>query len=421
MQLTTIVPNASFLIITEDSPSSYSPAGERTRYMALACSSVSKSVRVLTLNRKQSESECGTGSDSSMLLYSINFGRGMPYPVSAFFDPVKLLIFFAYGLMVCRRTKISHIVASMPPFETGASACLLARLLKKELIIDLMDDWEASVEWNLRRFIPLKLLKLLFRAANRIYSCSNGILAVTLTIARTVRHRNVYVPTILAPMGTDASIFLPQDRISRRESRPKYGLPKDKTIVVYCGSGSNPYYRLDKILSAAKCIENDANSRIFFVFYLYNGVEYYQQLKGQLHIPNSLIDIRGPLPRCELSKVIGACDVGLVPFDDERYLLCARSTKLYEYLSSGLYVISSGPEGGELDSFFSENPECGVFVKPDVKNFADALSEAAKGRRDLFGDDRRVFRHLFIKRNYESQEILTKSLAHIIGFKGLPK
>jgi glycosyltransferase involved in cell wall biosynthesis len=342
----------------------------------------------------------------------------MPYPLSALIDPVKLLVFFAYGLILCRRYKVSHIVATMPPFETGASAFLLAKLLRRKLVTDLMDDWEASLEKNLTRYIPLNLLRPLFKAAISIYSSSVGILAVTSIIEHAVRRRNVFVPTVLAPMGTNSSLFVPRNERPRRELRLKYALPLDRIVVVYCGSGSNPYYRLDKILLAAKSLQNDTKNRVSIVFYLYSGLEHIKRLKEQLNVSDDIVEVRGPLPRCELSQVMGACDVGLVPFDDEEYLLCARSTKLYEYLSSGLYVVSSGPESGELDVFFSEKPECGVFVKPSAQGFCEAFLEISNNRQRLLGDDSRLSRHSFIMENYDTRRILAEIMTRLSGSEG---
>jgi len=409
--------DVSFLIISEDSPASFSPAGERARYLALACSSISRSVAVLTLRGEQSKDECGKWSQSSALLYSVNFSRGMLFPISAFFDPIRFLVFFVYGVVLCRRFKASHIVALMPPIETGASAFFLVKFLRRRLIVDLMDDWEAYLESNLTRYIPLFLLKQLFKIANMIYSSSIGILTVTSTIARAVNRRNVVVPTVLAPMGTSTSVFFPRGEKSRRKIRLRYSLPLNKIVIAYCGSGVAPYYRLDKILLAAKSLPIDAKRRIFLVFYLYSGVDHYKKLKDQLMIPDDIVQIRGPLARCDLSEVIGACDVGLLPFDDLQYLLCARSTKLYEYLSSGLYVVSSGPKGGELDLFFSKNPHCGIFIKPRVEKFSEAFIAVLDNCERLIKEDNRFARFSLIKKGYESKEVLKKNITRLLGFE----
>lgn len=110
----------SVLIMTGYHPWSYSPAGERVRYLASASSSVFRKAIVLT--------SCGTekqpkqGLSSTACLYSINSTKRVPFPISAVFDPVRFLMFSVHGYLLSRHYKPSFVLASMPPFEIGASA-----------------------------------------------------------------------------------------------------------------------------------------------------------------------------------------------------------------------------------------------------------------------------------------------------------
>jgi len=410
--------NSVFLIITEDSPGSYSPAGERVRNMALVFGSTPRKAVVLALGSIEKGKK--HRPDSSALLYSVRLLRATPYPISAFLDTVKLLVLLVHGFILGRRYKPSYIVGVMPPFETGASSWLLSKFLGIRLVIDLMDDWEASVEWNLTHYIPLKLWKLLFNIATYIYSSATCILAVTSIIAETVRRRDVHAPIVLVPEGADTSIFFPRKKAVRDKIRLSHGLPKNRIVVVYSGSITQ-YYRLDLIVKSAESLPDNMKEKFFFLFYLYRGVEHIKNMKKQLRLSDDMVDVRGPLPRRKLSEVLAACDVGLVPFDDKKYLLCARSTKLYEYLSTGLYVISSGPEGGELDSFFSQHPDCGTFVPPRVEDFARIFPQIVENTASLFGDKCRNSRLLFIRENHDRKKIMGKAVAYLSNIKGASK
>jgi len=225
--------------------------------------------------------------------------------------------------------------------------------------------------------------------------------------------RGVNTHMVFAPNGADTSVFLPQGDEIRGQIRLKYALPRDKVVVVYCGSGVNPYYRLDLLLFSVRSLPDEVKEKSFFVFYVYNGIEYLKVLKDKLGISDSVVEIRDPLPRAVLAEVLAACDVGLVPFDDKPYLLCARSSKLYEYLSAGLYVISSGPEGGELDRFFSARPDLGLFTLPRVGDFVHVFSRVVKRMNGLFDEDYRALRHSFIKENYDRKKIMKKTMKAI--------
>jgi len=404
-------PKTGLLIITEDSPESYSPAGERVRHMALAsCSFFGK---VIVLASRGTNRQSGRGVTSKALLYEVSLAVRMPFPISAYFDPLKLLMFVAMGFRLLKRYKPRFVLASMPPLEVGVSAWFLAKLSHVELIIDLRDDWESSVGSQITRYISMELVKPLFMLANKIYSFSIGIFAVTKTIANTIRRRGVNTPIFLVPNGADTSVFLSQSERVRSETRLKYALPQDKIVITYCGSGINPYYRLDRILLSVKALPNEVKKRIFLIFFLYNGVKGLTRLRLRLGVSEDLVEIRGPLHRSNLAEVLAACDMGLVPFDEKPYLLCARSTKLYEYLSTGLYVISSGPRGGELDSFFSNNPYLGLFTRPSVEDFVHVLSQVVKESGRLFGDDYRRLRRSFIMENYDRRKTMMGAIKKI--------
>jgi glycosyltransferase involved in cell wall biosynthesis len=399
------------LIIAEHPPESYSPAGERLRHMALAGRSFFRKTIVLTSGKDEKQDRQNVGT--KVFLYKTGVARSIPYPISALFDPIKLLAFFIHGLVLSAQYKPSCIIASMPPIEAGASAWLLAGFLHRKLIIDLRDDWESSLEVQLTRYIPLRLLKLSFKVANSIYSSSKAILVATPTIADILRRRNVHTPIISVPNGANTAIFFPREAKSRREIRLRHALPTDKIVVIYCGSGGNPYYRLDKVLLGVKSLANGVRNSFFFVFYLYNEIEPYRKMKDQLKISDNLVELRGPKPRAILAEIMASCDVGLVPFDDKPYLQCARSAKIYEYLSAGLYVFSHGPKGGELDCLFSHNPQLGKFGLLHSKNSFNAFFHDIRKRARIFDSDSRFARYKFIQENHDRKAIMEKTMRTI--------
>ncbi len=399
----------SFLIITGDSPESYSPAGERLRYLALAGGSKFDKVMVLALQRAKKENK-QERKESKVSLYTVNFSRALPFPLSVLFDPVKMLMLLVHSLILCRRIKPSHVLASMPPLETGVSAWILAKLKRIKLFIDLRDDWESATSAQLKRYFPKASVKILSIIAKRIYSSALIIFAVTQTIADSVQRRSDNAKVLLVPNGADTNVFAPLNQKIRKKIRQKYELPLDKIIVVYCGSGISPYYRLDLTVSSIKILSKEAAGKIFFVFYVYNGVHSLKKLQHKLGIPDSQLEIRNPLPRNRLAKVLAACDIGLVPFDSKPYLLCARSTKLYEYLSSGLYVICSGPKGGELDVLFSSNSELGMFILPNVENFTKAFGSVSENGEKLLSEGLKSLRYSFIRENYDRKNIMKNTM-----------
>jgi len=336
----------------------------------------------------------------------------VPYPISAYVNPLKLLMFIVYGALVSKIEKTRYIVASMPPVETGLSAWVLSKALGAKLIIDLRDDWEASLESQVTRYIPRQLFAPIFKLAAITYSSALCVLVITKTLENTVRKRVAQMPTILAPNGADTLIFKPQKEELRRSLKSKYGLPPNKIIMMYCGSGINSYYRLDIVLEAIRSLPRSLKDKMFCVFYLYNGQSHYKKLKDILEISDDLVEIRDPLPRSSLSGVMGASDVGLVPFDDKKFLLYATSTKVYEYISSGLYVLGSGPPKGELESFFRRNPKLGLFTNATVRGYARVLASALESTSE-YDDGSRNSRHQYISETYDRHKVMVKTAERV--------
>jgi len=403
----------SLLIITADSPESYSPAGERLRNLALASGSKFNKVMVLALQRSKEKGR-QESRESKVSLYTVNFSRAVPFPFSVLFDPVKMLMLLVHSLVLYNHIKPSHVLASMPPLETGLSAWLLTRFRHAKLVIDLRDDWESAVGTMLEPYFPRTSMKVLSVVANKIYSAAFAIFAVTQTIADTLRRRGVATSILLVPNGADTSIFTSATSKIRVKIRLQRALPLEKLVFVYCGNGISPYYRLDLILSSVKTLPENVVEKLFFVFYVYNGLESLNKLKRQLAIPDGVMEIRNPLPRNQLAQVLAACDVGLVPFDARPYLLCARSTKLYEYLSAGLFVISSGPKNGELDTLFSTSSVLGSFSLPSTENFTRSFTCLLRNAEDMLNNEKREIRNSFIRRNYDRRSILKEAMTTIL-------
>jgi len=404
---------SSLLIVAGSSPESFSPAGERIRHLALAGGSKFSKVLVLALQRSQRERNL-EGNEGKVSLYSVSFSRVVPFPFSVLFDPVKTLMLLIHGLVLYSRIRPSHVLASMPPLETGMSAWIIAKIKHVPLVVDLRDDWESAANVQLKRFFPKGMLTILSTITRRIYSSASIMFAVTQTIAETMQKRNIKTEILLVPNGADTKVFAPKTLRIRRETRRENALPPERIIVVYCGSGVNPYYRLDLALSSFKILSEEFERKIFFVFYVYNGIESLRKLQGKLGISRNQLEIRDPLPRNQLAEVLAACDIGLVPFDAKEYLLCARSTKIYEYLSSGLYVVCSGPEGGELDVLLSSNAKLGTFVLPTNENFVETFKFASENEF-LLGEDMRALRHSFIRENYDRQYVMRKAMDALFG------
>jgi glycosyltransferase involved in cell wall biosynthesis len=234
---------------------------------------------------------------------------------------------------------------------------------------------------------------------------------VTYTLEKRIRQRGIRASVIRAPNGADTELFFPRAEAERVKIRAQFGFPSDKIVIAYSGSGGNPYYRIDLVVASINALQDTEKDGVFFVLYLYDQIEAFERLKSRLKMPDGLIQIRRPVPRSQLAKALSACDIGIVPFDDKPYLKYATSTKLFEYISAGLYVIGTGPEHGELELILSSCPACGLFARPQINEVVLSTTEIIQKGPGLFDDNSRNLRHSFIRENYD----LEKTMKRVMG------
>jgi len=108
------------LFISRYGPEAHGPAWERIRHMASACSKVFGKTLLLTLQSRRSIVNEQKGS--RVFLYEAKLPRESPFPINAWFDPIKFLTLMIHALIFSRRFKPRLIFASMPPSEVGVSA-----------------------------------------------------------------------------------------------------------------------------------------------------------------------------------------------------------------------------------------------------------------------------------------------------------
>jgi glycosyltransferase involved in cell wall biosynthesis len=84
------------------------------------------------------------------------------------------------------------------------------------------------------------------------------------------------------------------------------------------------------------------------------------------------VHFTGPFPYDELPSLLGACDVGLVPFVRSELTHGVSPLKLFEYLASGLPVVAT-----RLDEIEATSPPALLCDTPD--GFADAVASVLDG------------------------------------------
>lgn len=215
------------------------------------------------------------------------------------------------------------------------------------------------------------------------------------------------------PNAVDTSMF--RIAVSREEARRALGLPKDQTIVLYCGQVVL-WKGVDSLLEACSFLKLNE-----FIYFNASGdkttIEEFGARKRDLGDPQNVIVIEGVTHK-EIPLWLRAADVLVLPNTarDETSKYDTSPIKLFEYMASGRPIVAS-----DLPSLRNVVDESMVwFYEPDnPKALADAIhkaldnaetslkkSEKAQNEAEKYTWDRRfkdIFR--FIETRLSSSEV----------------
>jgi len=81
-----------------------------------------------------------------------------------------------------------------------------------------------------------------------------------------------------------------------------------------------------------------------------------------------------PLPIFETARLLSACDVGIVPYRGESVWRGMYGAKIFSYMSCGLPILASGPQGSVIEDMISKY-RLGVYVgEPSAPSFAEGFA-----------------------------------------------
>lgn len=188
-----------------------------------------------------------------------------------------------------------------------------------------------------------------------------------------------------------------KDGESRRAAREKYGIPQDKTVLIYGGNIGKPQ-NVDFI---ARCIGNAARDDSLF-FVIVGAGTGYASLKtyvGQSGLSNCLM--LNMLPRPTYEKLVAACDIGLI-FLDYRFSIPNFPSRLLSYLQAGIPILAATDRTSDVGDFLEEHA-IGVKCPSDnPESFYQAV-QRIKGMSVMPDDVLAVFReHFDVKYSYDA-------------------
>lgn len=159
----------------------------------------------------------------------------------------------------------------------------------------------------------------------------------------------------------------------RHAIRLKYGLPKDKKVLVYGGNLGKP----QGIPFVLECLKKIREKKDIFVLIVGDGTEFGKLEEFFLKENPSNMKLLKRLPKEDYDKMIVACDIGLI-FLDYKFTIPNFPSRLLVYLQAALPILACTDGNTDIGKKISEG-QFGIWCESDcVENFDTALETLMK-------------------------------------------
>jgi glycosyltransferase involved in cell wall biosynthesis len=250
------------------------------------------------------------------------------------------------------------VVISLPSGEPAVGAYLASKLIRAKIVFDVRDEWEDYIIGKASSKASREAYKLLKTLMTSLYDKAVLVIAVTHPIARSLMLRGVRRVRIL-PNGADVNVFMPYEKdVIRR----RLGLKNDEFIIIYEG-GVGGYYRLDVVVRAIAKLDDSTRSKIRLLIIGSGDVPSVLKLAEDFELKDNVVYLGVKNDKVELAQIISACDVGIVPYDNNPLWKNHVPAKFYEYCACGIPVIATVYDDSLLASIIKEH-EIGLTTPP---------------------------------------------------------
>jgi glycosyltransferase involved in cell wall biosynthesis len=244
------------------------------------------------------------------------------------------------------------VLGSSPHLLAALGAWAVAKRFSVPFLFEVRDLWpETLVQMGLRNPAIIGALsrieRFLYRQADLIPYLTEGI-GEGIASKGVEREKLLFLPNA-------SSRPLPLDAFERLRIRCQLGW-EDDIVAIYAGA-HGPANALEEVVAAARQLPESSRVRIVFVG---DGPS-----KDALRVQAEGLDrvtFMDSIPKSEIAAVLRAADIGLLSLRQTKVFEGARPNKLFDYLASGLPIIST--IGGEVAHVLAE-AKAGTFSPPE--------------------------------------------------------
>ena len=306
------------------------------------------------------------------------------------------------GLRGLAVDNVDIVLAVSPPLQAGIAGCVLARLKRVPLLLDLHDlvpDLAIALGMLRNRWA----IKMAQTIENRIYLRSDGILVISEEFASNLIRKGVGRSKIcFLPLWVDSDLISPGDRVG--PFRRVNGIDEHQTIVLYTGN-MGAKQNLENVLEAADRLQTCRDVLFLFVG---DGSEK-KRLQEYAHnkaLPNvRFLPLLPPQPKELLPQMLAGADV-LVLNQSAQVVDMVVPSKLFTYMAAGRPIVAAVNRSSQAAACI-RNAGSGLVVDPgNPVALAEAISRLKEDRE--FAADLGSRGRLFVEEHSARKTILSK-------------
>jgi hypothetical protein len=293
--------------------------------------------------------------------------KSIPYKTNGIFRFINAIfntfLTFIYAI-VNFKSACDFLITPSVPIQSAYIGLFISSFKKAKHIYEIRDLWPIVLV-EMGAIQKKSFVYFLFRfMEKKIYKKTHYIISTIDNVNDHIKKSGGNINNIsIIPNGIDFKLF----------ENFEYTTPSNtKFICKYFGGFSNDH-DVELIIKAADIIlKNGHNDIVFEVFGEGQNWNFCETLAIKLGVLNKNFYLNKPIPKKELLKYQSNADILIVAIKDlKSYKYGINLNKLlYYYLSSKPILISSG-----LDFNPVTLADCGLSVKPDPHQFANAVVE----------------------------------------------
>jgi colanic acid biosynthesis glycosyl transferase WcaI len=283
------------------------------------------------------------------------FQRGVNYLSFTFMSIIAGLIAKKPDVILCVN----------PPITVGFSGWLVSLLRRAPMIFNVQDVWPDCLVIIDKLRNPL-LIRIFKHLEKFIYRVSSRVTVLSEGMKENLTRKGVPAEKVVViPNWSDVETIRPVER--QNSFRAAHGL-NGEFVVMFAGN-LGFIAMLDKVLEAAKLLENDPHIQ-FLIVGEGNAKAILVSQAGELGLKN--VRFLPTQPKEVLPQMLGAADLSLVTLNRRLGQMNVPS-KTYSIMASARPVLASVPENSEIARLV-EVARCGEGIPPeDPQSLAQAI------------------------------------------------